>query len=1805
VSREREDQRPDEATLKRIDEVCDRFEKAWQAGQRPRLEAFLDAVEEAEQTALLRELLLLDLHYRAEAGEQPDAKDYHRLRGYEELVEELFSAVPPAAAEGGGSTSWPETRDEAWIPPAPNVAPGAEWPALAGRYRVAGKIAEGGMGVVVRAYDPELNRPLAVKIVKKAFAGRVEMERRFLEEAQVTGQLQHPGVPPIHDIGRLEDGRPFFAMKLIKGRTLAELLAQRNSPSEDLPRWLAVFEQVCQAVAYAHSKRVIHRDLKPANVMVGAFGEVQVMDWGLAKVLTGPLEAAPAMVEVSGIETTRTSKPEEWTRPDTLLGTLPYMAPEQARAEIDRVDERADVFSLGAILCVILTGQPPYRGPDFRRQAKQADLADAFTRLESCGAEVELVRLARACLAAEPSERPRNAGAVTEAVRRYQQSVAERLRQAELERAQAQVQAREERKRRRLAVVLTAAVLALLVAGAAGGLYWREQQTAARARRLQADEKAREALESAGRLLTDGWETQDLVRLTQAMAEAGRAVDITLSGSASPDVRQEAEDFRRDVAARLNRAMKNRGLLDALLDVSGPRETNTYKPDASGRLVLDEPSADQQYAAAFRKWWDLDLDKAPESEVMRRLQQEPELVVDDLIAALDAWMLERRRKNHPAGEWRRLVRLAERLDRNGQRRQLRALLVGGLPPRAEDVAGLVGAWPAWPAVWQLRGGNPWGRLHALSAGVDPAKASVLTVVLLAETSSGLGDAAGAERMLRAALVARPSQVVFLNALGGLLERQGRLAGAIECYRTIRAVHPGLGITLSRAFRNAGLAAEGEAVLRDLSAKQPRNPEIWFYLGCTLHEQKKWSQTEAACRNAIALQPDHIEAHFKLGDALAAQQKLTEAKAVYRKAIEINPKLPHGPSALAQVLIQQSRFAEAQTTIQRWLDLFPPGQAPRTVMPQQLAVVYLGLGTAMYRQNKLAAAEAAYGKAIELKPDFPEAYHNLGAVLGNQKKLVAAEAAFRKAIAFHSDYPGAYHGLGNALVRQNKLAEAEVAFRKAIALQPDFSEAYVSLGAAFFNQKNVGEAVAAFRKAIELKANYPEAYNNLGAAFEEQKKFAEAVAAYHKAIQLKPDYPLAYKNLGSALAAQQKPAEAEAAYRMAIDLKLDDPEAYTNLGLALAKQKKLAEAVAAYRKAIERKPDYHAAYANLGNALRAQKKLGEAEAATRKAIELRGDSPNLYYNLGLILSDQKKPVAAEAAYRKAIALQPDFAEAYTGLGNALHDQKKLAAAEAAHRKAVALKPNLAGAYNNLGSALYDQKKLVAAEAAFRKAIDLQPDLALAHNNLGNALRDQKKLAAAEAAYRKAIALQPDFAGAYTGLGIILSYRKKFVEAEAAYRKAIALQPDYSVAYMNLGGTLAAQGKPAKAEAIIRKAIALKPDSAEAYYNLGVILYNQKKLAPAEAACRKAIALQPDYPRAYVGLGNALLQQQKLAAAEAAFRKAIDLKPDYRSAYMDLGSALAAQEKPAPAEAAFRKAIALKPDEPMAHYNLGITLYEQQKLAAAADAYRKAIALKPDFAKAYHNLGDTLHSQQKPAEAAAALRKAIELDPTLAKTHGLLGLVLLEQGQFAEARQCTHRGLTLLPAGHPLRLDVSRQLQHCERLIALEKRLVAVLKGEAKPKDAAERLDLAWLCRQPYQRQYSAATRFYAAAFAAQPKFADDLRHRRRYNAACAAALAGTDRDKDPTKLNAKEQARLRQQALDWLKADLAAWAKLADGPAAQHPAVRQVLRHWCADADLAGVRDKSALDKLPAGERDAWRKLWADVDGLLKRVSEKK
>ncbi|HKB40280.1 MAG TPA: tetratricopeptide repeat protein [Gemmataceae bacterium] len=240
---------------------------------------------------------------------------------------------------------------------------------------------------------------------------------------------------------------------------------------------------------------------------------------------------------------------------------------------------------------------------------------------------------------------------------------------------------------------------------------------------------------------------------------------------------------------------------------------------------------------------------------------------------------------------------------------------------------------------------------------------------------------------------------------------------------------------------------------------------------------------------------------------------------------------------------------------------------------------------------------------------------------------------------------------------------------------------------------------------------------------------------------------------------------------------------------------------------------------------------------------------------------------------------------------------------------------------------------------------------------------------------------------------------------------------------------------------------------------------------------------------------------------------------------------------------------------------------------------------------------LTKKRRLGEAIACYHQAIALDPKLAQAHGALGQALLRQGRFTEARDATRRALDLLPERAPLRGRVTQQLQACERLLALDEKLPAVLKGDAQPAGTQERLQLADLCVR-YKKRYVAAVGFFTAAFAAEPMLATDLQRQHRYNAACCAALAAAGKGEDAATLDDQERARLRQQARTWLAADLALWAQQADSDDPNTRAlVRKTLAHWQADTDLAGIREPEALKQLPADEQQACRQLWADVAAL--------
>jgi hypothetical protein len=376
---------PPPAVATWADQVCDRFEDAWGAGLRPRLEDYLAAAPEGERLTLAYELIALEAHYRRLSGEDPRPEDY-RPRFPALDPARLAEAVAARAGAGSGPPA---------APTKPSGGEGAaEHPAVPG-YEILGLLGRGGMGVVYQARDLRLRRTVALKmLLDGAHAGAQDLER-FRAEAEAQARLRHPNIVQIYEVGEAQ-GRPYFALEFVEGGSLARKLAGKPQPPAAAAQ---LIETLARAVHHAHQQGVVHRDLKPLNALLTADGTPKITDFGLAKRLEG-----------GGGQ----------TRSGLVLGTPSYMAPEQAAGQTKRIGPATDVYALGVVLYEALTGRPPFLAETTLQTVLQVQAQEPVPprRLQpKVPRDLETVCLK--CLQKEPARRYASAEALAEDLRRF------------------------------------------------------------------------------------------------------------------------------------------------------------------------------------------------------------------------------------------------------------------------------------------------------------------------------------------------------------------------------------------------------------------------------------------------------------------------------------------------------------------------------------------------------------------------------------------------------------------------------------------------------------------------------------------------------------------------------------------------------------------------------------------------------------------------------------------------------------------------------------------------------------------------------------------------------------------------------------------------------------------------------------------------------------------------------------------------------------------------------------------------------------------------------------------------------------------------------------------------------------------------------------------------------------------------------------------------------------------------------------------------------------------------------------------
>jgi tetratricopeptide (TPR) repeat protein len=742
-------------------------------------------------------------------------------------------------------------------------------------------------------------------------------------------------------------------MKLIKGSTLEALLKQRPDSAADRGRLLAVFEAVCQAVGYAHAHRVIHRDLKPANVMVGAFGEVQVMDWGLAKVLSPETRAA---AEALATEETRawtevspTPEAGSPTQAGSLVGTPAFIPPEQALGEIDKVNERADVFGLGALLAVILTGKPPYVGESFeavRVQAARGKLEDCFARLDACGAEPELIALCKRCLALEPKERPHDAGAVAQAVAGLRAAAEERARTAEREQAAAAARSAERRKRRRLWLG-AAASLALAAIGGLSAV-------------LAVQARARYDLEAKNAELSD-----ERARVEQRFELAQRAIALFHTGVSEEALLKNAEF--KDLRTRLLKEAK--GFYEDLEKLlAGQTDAKSRKALAAAYFQLadltDKIGNQNQALAVHRQALALrrELAAAPGADLETQL---------DVVCSLwrMGWLLDRLGNGAEARaaheEQRDLAERLEALDPTDAQRLIPARAVFDDVAPAETITTIDAVRVLQGHAHHNLGNVHWGMLKYQEA-VDAFRKALPIYEKLADANPGNSNY-------------RKSLAGTYGSIGFCLSQTGKSADGLELLRKASDIMQELAVSnpgntdyqviLATTNSNTGLVCTEMGKLAEALDASHKALAIWQKLTDAYHAVSEF-------QNELA------KTYIDIGGLLSRTGKPEEAMASFEKARAIRQKLsdanPTNPyyqgelatahNELGRELARQKRFAEAFTALDAGLAIrqkLVKADPTNANYSSYLGYSYAFRGWALVRSGDPSKAAADLRRAVEL------------------------------------------------------------------------------------------------------------------------------------------------------------------------------------------------------------------------------------------------------------------------------------------------------------------------------------------------------------------------------------------------------------------------------------------------------------------------------------------------------------------------------------------------------------------------------------------------------------------------------------------------------------------------------------------------------------------------------------------------------------------------------------------------------------------------------------------------------------------------
>jgi tetratricopeptide (TPR) repeat protein len=1246
------------------------------------------------------------------------------------------------------------------------------------RYRVVRPHAQGGLGVVSVARDAELGREVAFKEIQARFAGDNIQRGRFVREAEITGGLEHPGIVPVYGLGRYADGRPYYAMRFIRGESLQEATRKLHAGEAryTLRDLLTRFVAVCNAVAYAHSRGVIHRDLKPANVMLGPFGETLVVDWGLAKVVGRESAEDESLAE----GTLRPPSGEDsLTQAGSHLGTPAFMSPEQARGEVTALGPSTDVYSLGATLYAVLTGKPPVQGRDIAEvleKVQQGDWRPARKAKRSVPRALDAV--CRKAMALQAADRYATALELAVDVEHWlADDPVSAWREPWPTRAGRWVR----RHRTKVAAAVAASFVALLLGGA--GLMWQQR---VQALQRQEQDRRRAATEAALEKVSD---FQARARWAEARTALEQAED-RLSGTTSTELQGRVEDARRNLELVTR--------LDAIRQKSITRFIES-------EAIIDPAATDRDYEAAFGSAR-IGVPGTDPEAVARRVEESP--VREALVATLDDWA---RVTSGNRRAW--ALAVARNADPNSWRDSLRDPAAWEIPRRLAKLASEAPAEQVGPGLAAAIG----DRLSAEGEGVELLRAAQALWpgdfwlnYYLASVLQRNRRYTESEGFQRAALALRPDIAATYYNLASVLENQGKkdeayalFLKAFEFYPKPSGLKPevvwawGVG-TFGVVWERLGKLDEAAALCRKAIQSDPGSPVGHSSLGWVLERQGKLQEAANCYQRAIETAPKDVSARFNLCKSLEHQNKWEMAVALYRKILDDNPKDATARNGLAGALRAQGKWEELIALYRKALDDNPKDADARN-----------GLAGALQFQRKWEEVGDLYRSWLDDNPKDAAARNGLAGALRAQGKWEELIALYRKALDDNPKDAAARNGLAGALQGQSKWEEVADLYRSWLDENPKDATARNSLAGALEALGRWEEVAALYRKALDDNRKDANARNRLAAALRARGRWEEAAALYRKALDDSPKDANARNGLAGALQGQGKWEEAVDLYRKALDDNPKDAAARNGLAGALQGQGKWEEAAPLYRRALEDNPGDAFARRQLAEALNRQGKWDEAADLYRKWLKDNPKDANASGDLGWLLMSQGRSEEGAILYRKALEANPRSFLLRFNLGHLLQWQEKWNEAAEYYRKWLEENPENSAALIGLAAALRGKGRLQEAVALYRHALSTNPRETLAYNGLATALEKQGKFEDVPAVYREWLKVSPYDASAHHRYGNFLERNGKLADAAVCYHKIIELEPSWHYGQNALPRVLLALGRYTEAREAAGSILERKP------------------------------------------------------------------------------------------------------------------------------------------------------------------------------------------------------------------------------------------------------------------------------------------------------------------------------------------------------------------------------------------------------------